>query len=70
MAAKSSTTVPAQGWPTISGLDDTRATKSLDPSYDGQAAVTFGGQLTALSDSAPPPRPVRDAVGSRVNISV
>ncbi len=46
------------------------ATKSLDPTYDGQAAVTFGGQLTAFADRASQQRPVEIAVGSRVNISV
>ena len=46
------------------------AARSFDPSYEGQAAVTFGGQLSAVPDRAPARRPVGVVVGSRVNISV
>lgn len=42
--------------------------KSLDPTYEGQAAVTFGGQLSAFADRATARRPV--GVSSRVDISV
>jgi len=46
------------------------AARAFDPTYDGQAAVTFGGQLTGFADRAPQQRPVDIAAGSRVNISV
>lgn len=46
------------------------AARTFDPTYDGQAAVTFGGQLIALADSAPTRPLVGMAVGARVNISV
>ena len=46
------------------------AARSFGPTYEGQAAVTFGGQLSAFADRAPTGPPVVIAAGSRVNISV
>jgi hypothetical protein len=46
------------------------AAKPFDPTYDGQVAVTFGGQLGAFADRAQTRPPVGIAAGSRVDISV
>lgn len=46
------------------------AARSFDSTSDGQAAVTFGGQLVAFSDKAPTRQPVGIAAGSRIDISV
>lgn len=46
------------------------ADKAVDPAYDNQAAVTFGGQLAAFADAAPTRCAVGVAAGSRVDISV
>jgi len=43
---------------------------SFEPTYGGQAAVTFGGQLIGFADKAPTNPPVGNGVGARVNISV
>jgi len=44
--------------------------KPFDPTYDGQAAVTFGGQLVAFTDKPATRQPVSIATGSRIDISV
>lgn len=46
------------------------AARSFDPTYDGQAPVTFGGQLSAFADRATTRQHVGTAAGARVNISV
>lgn len=43
---------------------------SFEASHDGQAAVTFGGQLIAFADRARAHPPIGDGVGARVNISI
>lgn len=45
------------------------AARSLDPTHDGQAAVTFGGKLLAFADRALTRPPAGMASGSRVDIS-
>lgn len=52
--------------------EDIRRTGSsaFEPTYDGQAAVTFGGQLSDFADKAPARPPAGIAAGSRVDISV
>jgi hypothetical protein len=49
--------------------DIERTARSFDPTYDGQVAVTFGGQLSAFADRALA-RPPVGAASSRVDISV
>lgn len=46
------------------------AAEPPEPTYTGQAAVTFGGQLIVLADKAPTNPPVGNGVGARVNISI
>ena len=43
-------------------------TRTADPTYDNQAAVTFGGQLASFADKASTRPPV--GAGARVDISV
>lgn len=43
---------------------------AFDPTYDGQAAVTFGGQLSTFADRAAARPRAGIAAGARVNISV
>jgi hypothetical protein len=49
---------------------DRTAARSSDPNFEGQAAVTFGGQLSAFADRAQTRPTFGITAGSRVDISV